>query len=453
MTQFISSADGTRIGFEDLGPADAPAVIYVHGATAYRAISPGPAALSASGGLRVVAFDRRGRGESGDAEEYAVDREIEDIAALVDHVGGNAILLGESSGAVLALEAALAGVPVAAVAAFEPPYIVDDARPPIPKDYIARLDAFAADGDRLGALRYFSLEAVGLPPAMVDQMLASPFMAAVEPFADTLRYDARVMGDTMAGDVDALAAIRAAQRAGHDPGRRVDLPLHPIRRGRVRRARARKRTGRRPRRRPPTPGRRRRADPAVDGRERLTWPEPSQPNCSRASTWSSRPRRPGTSTGSAMKCSRRSLVSRVGHPLCCSAVAPTRCSPPPGRDRGDDAPLARQLNAMPKIVVSSTVSAPTWHNTEVTRFDDLAALKESGEGRITVAGSIRLVESLIASGLLDELRILSHPVILGRGRRLFDTYDGPRVDLDLVETRTFERGVQLTIHRPTTRNE
>ncbi len=204
MTQFISSADGTRIGFEDLGPADAPAVIYVHGATAYRAISPGPAALSASGGLRVVAFDRRGRGESGDAEEYAVDREIEDIAALVDHVGGNAILLGESSGAVLALEAALAGVPVAAVAAFEPPYIVDDARPPIPKDYIARLDAFAADGDRLGALRYFSLEAVGLPPAMVDQMLASPFMAAVEPFADTLRYDARVMGDTMAGDVDAL---------------------------------------------------------------------------------------------------------------------------------------------------------------------------------------------------------------------------------------------------------
>ncbi len=121
--------------------------------------------------------------------------------------------------------------------------------------------------------------------------------------------------------------------------------------------------------------------------------------------------------------------------------------------RGDDAPLARQLNAMPKIVVSSTVSAPTWHNTEVTRFEDVVALKESGEGRITVAGSIRLVESLIASGLLDELRILSHPVILGRGRRLFDTYDGPRVDLDLVETRTFERGVQLTIHRPTIRNE
>ena len=118
--------------------------------------------------------------------------------------------------------------------------------------------------------------------------------------------------------------------------------------------------------------------------------------------------------------------------------------------RGDDVPLARQLNAMPKIVVSSTLDSPTWHNTEVVGFDDIAALKESGEGRITVAGSIRLVESLIAADLLDELRILSHPVVLGRGRRLFDTYAGPRVDLELVESRTLERGVQLTVHRPST---
>ncbi|KAF2420867.1 dihydrofolate reductase family protein [Microbacterium sp. B35-30] len=122
-------------------------------------------------------------------------------------------------------------------------------------------------------------------------------------------------------------------------------------------------------------------------------------------------------------------------------------------DRGDEVPLARRLNAMPKTVVSSSLHAPTWHNTEVARFGDLAAMKERGEGRITVAGSIRLVESLIAAGLLDELRILTHPAILGSGRRLFDTYTGPRVDLDLVEARTLERGVQLTIHRPTTRNE
>ena len=204
MTQFVHSADGTQIAFDDLGPTDAPAVILVHGATAYRAISPSAAALAAAGGLRVITYDRRGRGESGDADAYAVEREIEDIASLLEHVGGDATLLGESSGAVLALEAALAGLPVAAAAAFEPPFIVDDARPSIPADYIARLDAFAAAGDRLGALRYFSLEAVGLPSEMVDQMMASPFIAAVEPFAGTLRYDARIMGDTMAGDVAAL---------------------------------------------------------------------------------------------------------------------------------------------------------------------------------------------------------------------------------------------------------
>ena len=117
-------------------------------------------------------------------------------------------------------------------------------------------------------------------------------------------------------------------------------------------------------------------------------------------------------------------------------------------DRGDDVPLAAQLNAMPKIVVSSTLDAPSWHNTVVAGIDELAALKASGEGRISVAGSIRLVESPIARGLLDELRLLTHPVVLGQGRRLFDTYDGPRLDLELVESRTLERGVQLTVHRP-----
>lgn len=204
MTHFIHSADGTPIGFDELGPQDAPVVIYVHGATQYRAISQGPAALAAAGGLRVITYDRRGRGESGDSTTYAVEREIEDIAALVAHVGGKPILVGESSGATLALEAARAGLPISAVAAFEPPFIVNDERPAIPADYIDRLDAFAADGDRLGAVRYFMSEAVGLPDVVVDQTMASPFMAVIEPYAGTLRYDARVMGDTMSGNAAAL---------------------------------------------------------------------------------------------------------------------------------------------------------------------------------------------------------------------------------------------------------
>jgi len=116
--------------------------------------------------------------------------------------------------------------------------------------------------------------------------------------------------------------------------------------------------------------------------------------------------------------------------------------------RGAEVPLAAHLNSMQKLVVSDTLRSPTWHNTEVIRFDELAALKEGEGGSITVAGSIRLIESLMADGLLDELRILSHPVVLGAGRRLFDTYAGPRVDFELVDSRTLERGVQLTVHRP-----
>lgn len=121
-------------------------------------------------------------------------------------------------------------------------------------------------------------------------------------------------------------------------------------------------------------------------------------------------------------------------------------------NRSDEVPLARRLNRMRKFAVSRTLESPTWQNTEVIRFDEISRLKEAGEGRITVAGSITLVESLITAGLLDELRILTHPVILGRGRRLFDTYDGPRVEWELTEARTLEHGVQLSVHRPTNRN-
>lgn len=120
--------------------------------------------------------------------------------------------------------------------------------------------------------------------------------------------------------------------------------------------------------------------------------------------------------------------------------------------RGDDVPLARQLNTMQKFAVSRSLQSPAWQNTEVVAFDDIVRLKANGEGRITVAGSITLVESLLGAGLLDELRILTHPLVLGQGRRLFDAYDGPRVELDLVDARTFERGVQLSVYRPTRRD-
>lgn len=95
----VTSADGTVSAFEEHGPEDAPAVVHVHGATAHRVVQPSPAHIAevAGGDLRVIVFDRRGRGDSGDTEPYAVRREVEDIAALVDHAGGRAVLLGEKT--------------------------------------------------------------------------------------------------------------------------------------------------------------------------------------------------------------------------------------------------------------------------------------------------------------------------------------------------------------------
>jgi alpha-beta hydrolase superfamily lysophospholipase len=86
-------------------------------------------------GFRVYAYDRRGRGESGDTAPYAMQREIEDLAALIADAGAPAFVCGVSFGAVLALDAAAAGLPITRLALFEPPFVVDDSRPPAPADY------------------------------------------------------------------------------------------------------------------------------------------------------------------------------------------------------------------------------------------------------------------------------------------------------------------------------
>ncbi|GIE48670.1 alpha/beta fold hydrolase [Actinoplanes nipponensis] len=204
-----TSADGTPIAYELHGAAGAPAVIFVHGAIATRQLQPAPAAIAELTGLRVVEYDRRGRGESGDTLPYAVDREIEDIAALIEVVGGHGWLLGESSGATLALEAARAGQPVDGLLLYEPPIVADDGRPPVPADYTERLDALLAEGRRDAAFAQFSIEGVGLPPEMVGDVTASPYWPVVEPIAHTLAYDARVCGDTMSGSPAPLRRFAA----------------------------------------------------------------------------------------------------------------------------------------------------------------------------------------------------------------------------------------------------
>lgn len=124
--------------------------------------------------------------------------------------------------------------------------------------------------------------------------------------------------------------------------------------------------------------------------------------------------------------------------------------------RGDDVPLATQLNGMHKVVVSDSLADAdaTWSNTTVVRHGGditraFAALAEHTETRVTVAGSVSLVERLLAAGLLAELRLIVHPVVVGRGRRLFDGWSADALNLDLAESARLDRGARLDVYRPT----
>ena len=132
------SKDGTAIAFDRTGQG--PAVIVVASALSDRSDTKKLAGLLAQN-FTVINYDRRGRGESSDTQPYAVEREIEDIEALIDEVGGSASIFGSSSGAVLALEAArkLNGK-LQKQALFEPPFILDDSRPPVSKDVVKKID-------------------------------------------------------------------------------------------------------------------------------------------------------------------------------------------------------------------------------------------------------------------------------------------------------------------------
>jgi pimeloyl-ACP methyl ester carboxylesterase len=193
----VRSHDGTAIVYDRSGTG--PAMVLVTGATATRAASA-PLAAALAPQFTVYAYDRRGRGDSGDTAPYAIGREVEDIAAVIDAAGGSAFVFGHSSGAALALEAArMLPEKVAKLAVYEPPFIVDDSRPPLPEDYVSRLNALIAAGQRGDAVAYFMTAAVGVPAAFIPQMRNGPHWAASEAVAHTIAYDGAIMGDTMSG--------------------------------------------------------------------------------------------------------------------------------------------------------------------------------------------------------------------------------------------------------------
>ena len=231
----VTSKDGTTIAYSVLGSG--PALVLVDGALCSRAFGPMPGyAKALADSYTVHWYDRRGRGESGDTPPYAIDREVEDLAAVIQAAGGKASVYGTSSGAALAFNAAARGLPIEKLILFEPPYTLPSFRA-----HVDALWALRERDERGAAVRYFMCDVVGMPKVMGWIFSLFPMMKQLKAVAPTLPYDLSIMSDdsvwARAGSIrqptlvigggkspkplqDAVGKVAAAI-----PGaRRIDLP-------------------------------------------------------------------------------------------------------------------------------------------------------------------------------------------------------------------------------------
>jgi hypothetical protein len=215
----VRSEDGTRIAFERDGMG--PALILVDAAGCFRGFGPmGPLAELLASQLTVFTYDRRGRGESEDTAPYAVDREVDDLQALIDAAGGLASVYGFSSGALLALHAAARGLAIPRLALLEPPLAVDDRAGGLP-DLAAELTDLVAAGRRGEAVERFQ-RAIGVPAEMVAGMRQAPSWPALEALAHTLVYDLAITASSSAARLSAITTpTLVIDSEGSDAGLRT----------------------------------------------------------------------------------------------------------------------------------------------------------------------------------------------------------------------------------------
>jgi pimeloyl-ACP methyl ester carboxylesterase len=187
----VVSKDGTTIAYQKTG--DGPPIVLLNGGfrdhTIFDSLVPELAPHCTT-----YVYDRRGRGESGDAPDYAVEREIEDLEAVIGEAGGEAVVLGGSSGANLALEAALHGARITKLALHEP-YFRVEGYPRPPADFMENLRALLAENKRSEAAEYFLAELVGFTPEVIADWRRGPLWATNEANAHTLVYDTAICGD------------------------------------------------------------------------------------------------------------------------------------------------------------------------------------------------------------------------------------------------------------------
>jgi pimeloyl-ACP methyl ester carboxylesterase len=193
----VTSPDGTSIAYERTGSG--PVVVLVDGAMCYRGAGPAlPLAARLQDSFTVYTYDRRGRGESGHTAPFAVEREVEDIAALLQEAGGTACVYGISSGAALALEAANRIPGIRKLALYEAPFIVDGSRPPVISTWDEIDQAVAADR-RADALKHF-MKMVGMPAIVIALMRVMPAWSKLKAVAHTLPHDGAVLRRHMRGE-------------------------------------------------------------------------------------------------------------------------------------------------------------------------------------------------------------------------------------------------------------
>src|SRR5258706_8575208 len=192
----VHSKDGTAIAFDQLGQG--PAIILVGGAFTDRS-QPTLVQLAAllAPHFTVFTYDRRGRGDSSDTAPYAVEREVEDLEALVNEAGGTVFVAGISSGAALALEATRRLTGIRKLALYEAPFVVDDSRPPISEEW-TRINEAVSAGRRGDALARF-LKVVGIPVFFVAVMPLMPAWSKLKGVAHTLPYDGAIVRDNQRG--------------------------------------------------------------------------------------------------------------------------------------------------------------------------------------------------------------------------------------------------------------
>ena len=184
-----SSKDGTPVAYRRSG--EGPPLILVHGTAAdhsrWRPVLP-----TFEEHFTVYAIDRRGRGDSGDSEDYAVEREFEDVAAVVDSIEASVNVLGHSYGGLLALEATLLTGNVGKLVLYDPGIEVNGAEI-YPHEVVERLDALLGQGDRDGVVETTMREVAGLPPEVVEYMRAQPVWQARVEAAHTIPRELRAV--------------------------------------------------------------------------------------------------------------------------------------------------------------------------------------------------------------------------------------------------------------------